>query len=303
MRKANQVRKDHLGRLVVLTQTRSSRPHDFHPQKPQKLQDPANCFFCPGNEHLTPPELFRVEREGKWEVRVFPNKFPAFEQASASAYGRHEVIVETPNHYATLSELSSQNLYDYLWALSVRLADAKKDSRLKYTAIFKNEGKEAGCSLEHTHSQLVSMGFVPPFIKKMAKKGKAFEKLASNRKLCWAENQHFVAVCPKAPRFHLETLILPRMRASSLDCLKQEQLESLAELLKLVLEAIDKAASFPPYNIIFHNAPHNVSDFPFHLQITPRISTWAGFELGTEIVMLSEFPEDSAKKLREICKQ
>ncbi|MEM4347979.1 MAG: DUF4931 domain-containing protein [Candidatus Anstonellaceae archaeon] len=303
MTKKNQVRKDYLGRLVVLTQTRSSRPHDFHPQKPQKLQNPKNCFFCPGNEHLTPPELFRVEKEGKWEVRIFPNKFPAFEQESRSAYGRHEVIVETPNHYATLSELSQQNLYDYLWVLSARLADAKKDSRLKYTAIFKNEGKEAGCSLEHSHSQLVSMGFVPPFIKKLARRRTAFAKLVSERKLCWAENEHFVAICPKAPRFHLETLIIPRMQAASIDCLEQEQLKSLAEILKRVLEAIDKAANFPPYNIIFHNAPHQVLQFPFHLQIAPRISTWAGFELQTDIVMLSEFPEDSAKRLREICRQ
>ncbi|MCX8196714.1 MAG: DUF4921 family protein [Candidatus Micrarchaeota archaeon] len=299
MASSNIVRRDHLGRLVVLTALRSSRPHDFGHQKQPKVQQPKGCFFCPGNEHLTPPEIFRIEKEGRWEVRVFPNKFPAFDSQSKSAYGRHEVIVETPNHYATLSELSVENLFDYLSALSLRLADAKKDPKLKYTSIFKNEGKEAGCSLEHSHSQLVSMPFIPPFIKKLSKKSKAFAKLASSSKLCWASNQYFVALCPKAPRFHLETLILPKQPEASMDLMDAEKLYSLAEILKTALVAIDRAANFPPYNIIFHNAPHGMESFPFHLQIIPRLSIWAGFELSTEIVMLSDSPVQMAEKLRK----
>ncbi len=300
----NEVRKDLLGRYVVITAGRSSRPHDpgHVVSKPQKTQSPQKCFFCPGNEHLTPPEIARLERQGKWEIRVFPNKFPAFSPESPGAYGRHEVIVESPDHQATLSELSEENLFDYLSVLCQRLQDSKKDSRLQYTSIFKNEGKAAGCSLEHTHTQLVGMPFVPPYVKRLAKKSKAFRKLAARKRLCWAQNEDFVALCPKTSRFHLGTWIIPREAETSIDLLPEKKLRSLASILKTALVAIDAAAEFPPYNIVFQNAPHSGGDFPFHLEILPRTSVWAGFELGTEVVMVSDVPEESVLLLRDFAK-
>ena len=86
----NEVRKDMVGRKVVITAVRGARPHDAPEQvRAQKLTPPEKCFFCPGNENLTPPEIGRVEKGGKWEVRCFPNKFPAFSAESKKAYGRH----------------------------------------------------------------------------------------------------------------------------------------------------------------------------------------------------------------------
>ena len=42
---------------------------------------PFRCPFCPGNEALTPPEIYSVpnshEGASRWRVRVIPNKFPA----------------------------------------------------------------------------------------------------------------------------------------------------------------------------------------------------------------------------------
>jgi len=300
----NEVRKDLMGRYVVITKGRGARPHDpgHIAQKPQKTQPIEKCFFCPGNEHMTPPEIDRIERGGKWEIRVFPNKFPAFNAGSPKAYGRHEVIVEMPDHLATLSELSEENLFDYLSMLVRRLSDAKKDSRLQYTSIFKNEGKSAGASLEHSHTQLVGMPFVPPYVAKIAKKAKAFRKLASKKNLCWAENSDFVAICPKTARFHYGTWIMPREPVNSIDSLPEAKLHSLASILKTVLSATDAAGEFPPYNIVFHNAPHAGGEFPFHVEILPRTSIWAGFELGTEVVMVSDVPEESVKLLRKFAK-
>ncbi len=37
------------------------------------------CFFCSGNEHLTPKEIGRVEYKNSWKIRWFPNKFPTVE--------------------------------------------------------------------------------------------------------------------------------------------------------------------------------------------------------------------------------
>ncbi|MFA5930388.1 MAG: DUF4931 domain-containing protein [Candidatus Micrarchaeia archaeon] len=295
----NEVRKDMIGRKVVITAVRGSRPHDA-PEQPraQKTTPMEKCFFCPGNEHLTPPEIGRIEKDGKWEVRCFPNKFPAFSAESRKAYGRHEVIVETSEHQKTLSELSEDNLFDYLSMVKKRMEDAAADPKLAYTIVFKNEGKAGGASLEHSHTQLVGMPFVPDYIKKLAKKAGKIAKMKNKaQKNVYAKNAHFFALCPKAPRYHFETWIAPAADINSLVALNDEQLRALASILKSVLTAFDAATGFGPYNIIFHSAPHAGGAFPFHLEVVSRLSTWAGFELGTEVVMVSELPEMSAKAL------
>jgi len=302
----NEVRKDVIGRKVVITAERGARPHDHAPsERPAKIVLPEKCFFCPGNEHLTPPEIGRIEKDGKWEIRCFPNKFPAFSAESKKAYGRHEIIVETSGHQQALSELSEENLFDYLSMVKRRMAAAADDPKLAYTIVFKNEGKEGGASLEHSHSQVVSMDFVPDYVKKLAKKAGKISKMKKKpMKNVFAQNAHFYALCPKAPRYHFETWIAPKEDANSLLALSDEQLRALASILKSVLTAFDAATGFGPYNIIFHSAPHAGGQFPFHLEVVSRLSTWAGFELGTEVVMVSELPEMSAKilggKLAEI---
>ena len=296
----NMVRKDVLGRKVVVTAVRAGRPHDAPVHtRVQKVVLPEKCFFCPGNEHLTPPEIDRMEVEGKWQVRCFPNKFPAFSPESKHAYGRHEVIVETPDHQKTLSELSEENLFNYLSMVKRRMMDAQKDKQLLYTAMFKNEGKPAGASLEHSHSQLVGMPFVPDTVKKIARKAAKFQKIRSqSKKTMVCENAHFFAACPKATRFHYEMWILPIENVNSLIALPDGKLRALASILKSALTALDAVTGFCPYNIVYHSAPHDGCGFPFHVQILPRVSIWAGFELGTDVVMLSDLPEDSAAALR-----
>ncbi|MCX8198113.1 MAG: DUF4921 family protein [Candidatus Micrarchaeota archaeon] len=297
----NSIIKDVLGRAIVQTVARSKRPHDSARERVKKTVPPEKCFFCPGNEHLTPPELARAERGGKWEVRVFPNKFPAFSKDSKKAYGRHEVIVETPDHGKTLSELSVENLSDYLEILKGRMMDAKKDPSLAYTCIFKNEGKDAGASLEHSHSQLVGMALVPKLVKRMAKRCEAISTIPRKQaKNVFYENRLFWAVCPKGSRFQHEIWIIPKFRANSLDALSQQQISELADALKKSLFALDLLTGFAPYNIVFHSAPHAGGDFPFHVQILPRLSQWAGFELGTDMVMTSAVPSQSAKLLKAL---
>ena len=41
-----------------------------------------------------------------------------------------------------------------------------KLERVKYVSIFKNWGKEAGASLSHSHSQIVTLPILPPLIKR-----------------------------------------------------------------------------------------------------------------------------------------
>src|SRR3989344_2821614 len=104
-----ELRKDYLlDRWVIISEKRGERPRQF--KKVDVVEEPQACFFCPGNEESTPKEIGRVEENGKWKIRWFPNKFPAvaeyqkLEQKksgllhSLNAHGYQEVIVETPDH-------------------------------------------------------------------------------------------------------------------------------------------------------------------------------------------------------------
>jgi len=295
----NEVRRDIFGRQVVISAMRAARPHDAPKPRVEKVTPKEKCFFCPGNEHLTPPEIDRVEKDGAWEVRVFPNKFPAFSRESKKAYGLHEVVVETPDHQKTLSELSVENLSDYLSVLAKRVDAAYSDPKIAYASVFKNEGQAAGASLEHSHTQIAGMGFVPKFVSRLAKSNAKFRKIAEKKRNLVLENDSFVVVCPHASRFQHEMWILPKNPVDSLVGMDSAQIANLASALKSSLAALDALSGYRPYNLVFHCAPKGVLDFPFHVEILPRHALWAGFELGTEIVMLSTIPAESAHILKE----
>ena len=108
-----------------------------------------------------------------WTVRVVPNKFPALgiegklnRQAEGmfdrmNGVGAHEVIIETPDHTASLATLPPKRIEDVLWTFRDRILDLKKDRRFKYILLFKNHGEAAGASLEHAHSQLIALPILP----------------------------------------------------------------------------------------------------------------------------------------------
>jgi UDPglucose--hexose-1-phosphate uridylyltransferase len=295
----NELRLDALGNESVLTPWRSKRPQDFAVPRPTKTTPPSKCFFCPGNEHLTPPEIDRIERGGKWAVRCFPNKFPAFGKDFPKAYGRHEVIVESPDHCKTLSELDLAGFSDYLQMMQRRVKSAYSDKRIRYVQVFKNEGHAAGASLEHSHTQLVAMPKVPFMIQKMAERasgGFLKKVLQAEKKRTFYENGHFAAFCPYASRFHFESWIMAKDAPKNFCSLDAEQMRGLAAALKTVLSRTDALLNFAPYNIVFYLAPPG-GKMPICIQVLPRLANWAGFEYGTGIVMNSEMPEAAAKAL------
>ena len=75
--------------------------------------------------------------------------------------GAHEVIIETPDHNASLATLPPKRIEDVLWTFRDRILDLKKDRRFKYILLFKNHGEAAGASLEHAHSQLIALPILP----------------------------------------------------------------------------------------------------------------------------------------------
>jgi UDPglucose--hexose-1-phosphate uridylyltransferase len=181
-----ELRKDPIvGRWVIISTDRAKRPTDFV-REGVRIRG-GFCPFCPGNESKTPPEIqaYRPNPNGGppllrdtpgWTVRVVPNKFPALgiegnlnRQAEGmfdkmNGIGAHEVIIETPDHAATLANMSAKRIEDVLWTFRDRILDLKKDRRFKYILLFKNHGEPAGASLEHGHCQLIALPILPIYV-------------------------------------------------------------------------------------------------------------------------------------------
>ena len=174
-----ELRKDPItGRWVIISTERGKRPNDFLRESVIPREE-KNCPFCVGNEARTPPEILVYGRNGGgpntpgWSIRVVPNKFPAlgiegeldregeglFDKMNG--IGAHEVVIESPNHLATLATLPERAVEDVLWGYRDRMLDLKNDKRFRYILIFKNHGEAAGATIDHPHSQLIALPIVP----------------------------------------------------------------------------------------------------------------------------------------------
>jgi UDPglucose--hexose-1-phosphate uridylyltransferase len=140
-----ELRKDPIvGRWVIISTERGKRPSEFEfSQPPLKV---GFCPFCPGNENKTPSEILAYRKNGGvpnssgWHIRVVPNKYPALKVEGElnregdgvydkmNGIGAHEVIIESPNHKETLSNILPRQFEEVLWAFRDRIIDLKKDN-------------------------------------------------------------------------------------------------------------------------------------------------------------------------------
>ena len=120
---------------------------------PETVEEFEACPFCAGREDRTPPETLRIG--DPWRVRVVPNLYPAFD--------RHEVVVHAPRHVRSMAELSPEEVGAVAEAWRER-AHAARGEGFGYVHAFVNEGRIAGASLPHSHSQLVWLREAPPAV-------------------------------------------------------------------------------------------------------------------------------------------
>lgn len=128
-------------RWIIISDKRGKRPSDLKKMAAESRDDsnPGPCAFCPGREDENGHETYAI-RDGDqddapdWRVRVIENKYPAlsvgFEELLPSGegsvygacrlpgFGSHEVIIETPCHGCSLSELPVSNVAEVVRALS-----------------------------------------------------------------------------------------------------------------------------------------------------------------------------------------
>lgn len=303
-----ELRKDYiLDRWVIISSGRGKRPHQF---KKLETTEVKVDFFGPGNESLTPPEIGRIGTKSKWEMRWFNNKFVALKPEGQAEirtdntyftfsgnYGHHEVLVETPSLDKQLADLKVSEIAQLFGVYQQRIKDLSKEPNIDYVCVFKNHGLKAGTSIVHTHSQIMALNNIPKDVRDEVEACKKFDRCpycdiikieSEGIRKCF-ENDDFIAFAPYASRFNYEIWIFPKEHIRTLGDVKSY--ESLADIMKKVLKKLKKIGA--DYNYYIHYAP-NGEDLHFHIEVAPRIATWAGFELGSGEIINSVPPEDAA---------
>jgi UDPglucose--hexose-1-phosphate uridylyltransferase len=310
------------GRTVLVAPRRDERPGDV--ELATAGGAPSTwCPFCAGNEHRTPPAVVtaRGPSPENWRARIFANLFPfvgdagdamgAFPAGARPAHGVHEVVVESPRHDTSILSIDPEGWRDAWWIIRERLADLAARGDLAWGTVFKNSGPAAGASLEHVHSQLVAMDFVPAVLAAelaaAATQQDPFGELIRN-----AENDgrivttiaDLVALVPAAPRQPCETWILPRSQEAFFHATSPERVAALADLTRDIAARFDSVLPDTDFNWWLHEAPWRAAPeiltrWHWHLEVLPRATQLAGFELGTGCHVTAWPAAEAAARLRE----
>jgi UDPglucose--hexose-1-phosphate uridylyltransferase len=321
---------------VIFAPSRARRPDEFRQKRVVSDTDSdsaSGCPFCPGNESRTPPEIYAVRPPAgsgpQWSVRVIPNKFPALRIEEDHRHyddgegfrhiggcGAHEVIIESPDHSRLLAEQPVEQIAAVLRTAQLRYQDLMRDTRFQTVVVFKNHGESAGTSLKHPHWQLIATPVVPRLLRLQHAVATEFfdqagtclhcsmlrHELAKEKRIL-AANDEFVSLLPFASHVPFETWILPRRHQSSFGLVEQERLRPLAEVLKTVLQKLHRGLDNPDFNLTVDSVSRGDESkeyFLWHIRILPRLTTPAGFELGSGMSINTVLPEDAAQYLREI---
>ncbi|MDY0116567.1 MAG: galactose-1-phosphate uridylyltransferase [Sulfurimonadaceae bacterium] len=297
------------------------------------------CPLCEGNEHLTPNEIFALRDNGAnnagWQTRVVPNIYKAvqIELADISkregmfesipGVGAHEIIIDGPSHDSTLKNMKAPEIENWLRTIIIRMNDLQNDKRLVFLTIFKNNGKNAGATQEHPHTQLIALPimtqneivFLERNMRYYRRHGRGIlEDVLQNELSAKVRVIHevgnFVAYCPFASSFPFEVMIVPTINISSLNKCSRKDTTDLSIIIKKVFKSLHKQLGRFDYNLYFKNAPLNTNfenetymgyldeNYRFSLRVTPRIYRIGGFEVATTMFINSVSPEDCAKLLK-----
>jgi UDPglucose--hexose-1-phosphate uridylyltransferase len=254
------------GRWTAIAPARAERPG----AATAASDDPAACPFCAGHEDRTPPETLRLgDGTTGWAVRVVPNLYPALE--------RQEVVIHGPEHVHSIGALphTTVDLIAEAWQRR-----ARDTGGICFPIL--NEGREAGASLPHSHSQLAWLPMPAP---------NAVAERGLPDVVGIMERDGVTAGCPLASRVPYEVLIAPA-RAEP-EALRSDLLAPALRLLAELVRRLQRIRSeeLVPLNAWLHDGPH------WHLELVPRTTRLAGLELGAGVYVNPVAPEQAAAEL------
>lgn len=332
-------RRDPLIRRWVVTGfAKSDRREDLIPDPDKNRQGP--CPFCEGNEYLTPPENYAVRKAGSaangpgWDIRVVPNRGTDLhivelqKRAHGGVYdlqnasGIHETVVETPKHIVRFSELSVAQIAQVLRTFQLRYEEHKKNHLLKGLLIFRNHGRGAAGIFDHTHSQMVSLPFIPKAVADEVAGARHYYEMKTRCIFCdmiseetrigqrvVLENAGYFAWCPFASRFPFEVWILPKRHQSEFLYADSGTFQDLARILKESLMRIEAVLGDSALSFVLHTAPLRLDVtedgsylgdvYHWHIELLPHAFPAGAFEWGGDFYLSPPTPEQCARLLNQ----
>lgn len=324
------------GEWVIIASERASRPEDFHSEevKAPVPEHKKSCPFCPGNEHMTPPESL-ADREDTapnskgWQVRVIPNKYPAldphieadwFHEANffnaVRGFGVHDVIIDHPRHDLTIATMPLTDVERLFSIYREQYKKLEKNEHILLINIFRNNGRKAGASLEHPHSQVLATPIIPTRIQIRLNMAKEYYQIHNRCITCdmiertlkikeriVLETERFVVFEPFASQSPFETWIVPKRHCASFGEITNRECRELARVMRDMLWRMYTSLGDPDYNYIIQVSPTNTryrEKYHWYAQIVPRVVASVGFELSSGIYICTAKPEQTADFLRKV---
>ena len=306
-------------------------------QAERETERPGPCPLCPESSAQS-NLLLALPSQGDAQVRVYPHFRPLYHIEGEpgrsadgifdrmDAIGAHEIIIETPGHSRTLTQLTDEEIERVLEAYALRIADLKRDARFKYVAVFRNKGPQAGEEWPHPHSQVAATTFVPRRILYELRAAREWYRERERCVFCDILRQEirqksrvvdnvgdYYAFCPYASRVPYETWLISRAHNHQFETPSPgENRRHLATLLGRTLRRLQRVTS--SYHMVLHTAPNNLQtkgelsdywatiggDYHWHFEILPIVETRSKSYSIKEVYFNGTLPERAAEHLRQI---
>jgi UDPglucose--hexose-1-phosphate uridylyltransferase len=315
------------GDWILLAPGRAARPKFLDQKRPPRKAAPKNtCPFEDLEKSGNWPPIFALPNEKKWDIVVIPNKFPALERGNVcsipfrngiyharTAVGTHSLLItrEHSRHFVDLSKKDVVRLFGVIQAFHRMSAT---DRCAAYISTFYNWGQTAGASVWHPHYQMLTLPIIPPhtahslrgtndYFKKYGRCVRCdiikVERKKKSRVV--AENEYAIAIVPYASQKPFEVAVLPKKHWPSFRETSPEATAGVALLLQSVMQKMKNYLHDPDLNFYIHDTPldhKNYDHHHWHIELIPKVSIDAGFELSTGIEINVVDPDKGAAMLR-----
>ncbi|MGL6105948.1 galactose-1-phosphate uridylyltransferase [Romboutsia sp.] len=302
--------------MVIVATDRAKRPKDNHLMEYEiqvNKEYEVECPFCRGNEKKTPKDTFKIEDENGWIVRSTNNKFPIVDDIPGDIYGIHEVMIDTYRHNGSFYNMSKVEFENLFKMYKDRYENLIKDTKIKYVSVFKNFLSKAGASLDHPHSQIISLSIIPPEIENEISIAKEYYDKNNSciyldvidneikfEKRIVHNNDKFLVIVPYVTKYtgEIRVILKEKIRFEELNDIHIKELSSMFNKL---FKNLYKVNGYSPFNLCIHTHPINIESekyFNLHMHIYPRKYSFGGFELGSGIYVSSINPDEFAQKIR-----
>ena len=302
------------------------------PVMPDVHDESGTCPFCPGHEHMTPRAIREcLDPSGAWLARVFHDRAPLFRVEGRTdrraegmfdrmnTVGAHEIVVETPRHGQTLSQIPEDHLGRVLELFRDRILDLKQDRRLRYVSLFKDQHAPSATLEGHSYTQVLGTPVLSQLLEiefrwsqtHFLKRERCLYCDALQQELRQEvrlvdQTEDFVAFCPFGSHWSYETWVIPTRHSSSfeIDLSEAGRAASLAPFLKSCLQRIEKLS--PSLHMVIHTEPNLQAwkptkdwwktvrdDYHWHIEIQPDVDGIRRY-LGTEGFHFNPIPAEQA---------